>query len=209
MGFFFNYGITFLCHWEILMRNTLDGAVHHPELEIIPHQVLCWKHLLKWSLGGLDCNAPGLSVILMFAWSAQRPFAGFHPKPKHCLCVIIDKGGHWGQPGGEWISQDGLPSPWIAVSRQHLKGLGIGSQQWSSVGPRVCVKSRAINDVSKDSNWRSWKLTFVFKGQPSFLQAVKPMNEDNIHLTECPLRTLKYLGHSVLEDLWHRADTEW
>ena len=111
MGFFFNYGIIFLCHSEILTRNTLDGTVHHPELEIIPHQVLCWKHLLKWSLGGLDCNAPGLSVILMFAWSAQRPFAGFHPKPKHCLCVIIDKGGHWGQPGGEWISQDGLPSP--------------------------------------------------------------------------------------------------
>ena len=73
----------------------------------------------------------------MFAWSAQRPFAGVHPKPKHCLCIIIDEGGHWGQPGGEWISQDGLPSPWIAVSRQHSKGLGIGSQQWSSVGPRT------------------------------------------------------------------------
>ena len=82
MGFFFNYGITFLCHWEILTRNTLDGTVHHPELEIIPHQVLCWKHLLKWSLGGLDCNAPGLSVTLMLAWSAQRLFAGVYPKPK-------------------------------------------------------------------------------------------------------------------------------
>ena len=65
-----------LCHWEILMHNTLGSAVHHPELEIRPHQVLCWKHLLKWSLGSLDCRWHSCLLDLLKGF-----LLGFTPNP--------------------------------------------------------------------------------------------------------------------------------
>ena len=135
----------------------------------------------------------------MFAWSAQRLFAGVHPKPKHCLCVIIDGGGslrsaRWGIkfPKMVYHPHESLyPGDiWRDWELGHSGGL-----LW------VCMESRAINDVSEESELKIVKIHICHvKGQPSVLQALKnssyasimfwlvhPVNEDIIHLTDVSL----------------------
>ena len=114
-------------------------------------RIVRWLRFSQYRYCNGDTNACLIDFLL-----------GFAPNPNTVL--IIDE-------GVTEVSQVGNKLSKMVYHPHKLLYPGNIWRNWdlghSSGRLHVCVESRAINDVSEESNWRSSKPTFVIKGQPT------------------------------------------